>query len=236
MSDADDLEIKKRARRRLVGAIALALLAAVVLPLMMEQEPHQISQDIQVSIPERGDRGRARPIANERKAPAAEIVPAPEEQAPGATPARAAPAPAPAPAPAARPAPAPAPAAKPAPAPPPASAPASAPASSPPAAAAARPAPQAADEREAARARAALEGRVPPPRAESFVLQIAAFSDAAMANRVAADLKAKGFDAYTEKAGNFTRVRVGPVSGREAAERLAARLKAAGHNAVLRAR
>lgn len=223
MSDADDLEIKKRARRRLVGAIALALLAAVMLPLMMEQEPHQISQDIQVSIPERGDRERARPIASERaEAPAAEIAPAPEEQAPRAAPVPAPPAPA-APAPAA---PAPAPTPRAAAAPPAASA----------APAPARPAPQAADEREAARARAALEGRVPPPRAESFVVQIGAFGDAAVANRVAADLKAKGFGAYTEKAGNLTRVRVGPASGREAAEQLAARLKAAGHNAVLRAR
>ncbi|HHW63868.1 MAG TPA: SPOR domain-containing protein, partial [Rhodocyclaceae bacterium] len=34
MSDAENLEIKKRARRRLVGAVALALLAAVVLPMV----------------------------------------------------------------------------------------------------------------------------------------------------------------------------------------------------------
>ena len=32
MTEADSLEIKKRARRRLVGAIALALLAAIVTP------------------------------------------------------------------------------------------------------------------------------------------------------------------------------------------------------------
>lgn len=53
MSDAENLDIKKRARRRLVGAVALALLAAVVLPMIMEQEPHPAVQDIQITIPER---------------------------------------------------------------------------------------------------------------------------------------------------------------------------------------
>ncbi|WP_341648746.1 hypothetical protein [Thauera humireducens] len=51
MSDAENLEIKKRARRRLVGAVALALLAAVVLPMMMDQEPRPASGDIQITIP-----------------------------------------------------------------------------------------------------------------------------------------------------------------------------------------
>ena len=46
MSDAENLDIKKRARRRLVGAVALALLAAVVLPMIREQEPHPAVQDI----------------------------------------------------------------------------------------------------------------------------------------------------------------------------------------------
>ena len=45
------LELKKRARRRLVGATALALLAAIVLPMVMEHEPRPPAQDIQVRIP-----------------------------------------------------------------------------------------------------------------------------------------------------------------------------------------
>lgn len=45
------LEIKKRARRRLVGAIALVLLAVIVLPMVMDQEPKPITQDIQIHIP-----------------------------------------------------------------------------------------------------------------------------------------------------------------------------------------
>lgn len=52
MSENDaQLELKKRARRRLVGATALALLAAIVLPMVMDQAPRQPVQDIQIRIP-----------------------------------------------------------------------------------------------------------------------------------------------------------------------------------------
>ena len=49
-SDAQ-LQLKKRARRRLVGAIAFAGLAAVVLPMVMDEEPRQQVQDVQIRIP-----------------------------------------------------------------------------------------------------------------------------------------------------------------------------------------
>ncbi len=45
------LPLKKRARRRLVGAIALAVLAAVVLPMVMDQAPQAPVQDVQIRIP-----------------------------------------------------------------------------------------------------------------------------------------------------------------------------------------
>ena len=53
MSDSPDmhLQLKKRARRRLVGAIAIAGLAAVVLPMVMDEEPKQQIQDVQIRIP-----------------------------------------------------------------------------------------------------------------------------------------------------------------------------------------
>lgn len=44
---------KKRARRRLVGAIALGVLAAIVLPLLLDSEPRQTISDVQVEIPPR---------------------------------------------------------------------------------------------------------------------------------------------------------------------------------------
>ncbi len=53
------LELKKRARRRLVGAAALALLAALILPMVMDHEPRQPAQDVQITIPGREDQGLA---------------------------------------------------------------------------------------------------------------------------------------------------------------------------------
>ena len=53
MADSPDLhlQLKKRARRRLVGAVAVAGLAAVVLPMVMDEEPKQQIQDVQIRIP-----------------------------------------------------------------------------------------------------------------------------------------------------------------------------------------
>ncbi len=53
MTDVADahLQLKKRARRRLIGAVAFAGLAAVVLPMVMDQEPRQQIQDVQIRIP-----------------------------------------------------------------------------------------------------------------------------------------------------------------------------------------
>lgn len=229
MTDAENLDIKKRARRRLVGAVALALLAAVVLPMIMEQEPHPAVQDIQITIPERdgADGLRRTPPAGDASAPAA-AVPVPEDEALAASDKAAPvvePAAKPEPEVAAVPPPrAPAPPATPPRGEPPAPRPAPEP----------RPAAPTADEE--ARVRAILSGQVVPPRGESFVIQVGAFSDAAKAARVADDLKAKGFSAYTERAGSVTRVRVGPIAGRAAADSTASRLKAAGHQAVLQPR
>ncbi len=47
----DTLELKKRARRRLVGAVALALFAVIMLPMVMDREPKPATQDIQIRIP-----------------------------------------------------------------------------------------------------------------------------------------------------------------------------------------
>jgi DedD protein len=230
VSDAENLDIKKRARRRLVGAVALALLAAVVLPMIMEQEPHSAVQDIQITIPDRdgADGLRRTPAAGDASAPAA-AVPVPEDEALAASDK----APAPALEPAAKPGP------EVAALPPPRAPvpPATSPRSEPPAA---RPAPEprpaVPNAEEEARVRAILSGQVVPPRGESFVIQVGAFSDAAKAARLADELKAKGFSAYTERAGNVTRVRVGPIAGRAAADSAASRLKAAGHQAVLQPR
>lgn len=52
MEDNDPLlHLKKRARRRLVGAVALAGLAAVVLPIVMDHEPKPAAPDVEIRIP-----------------------------------------------------------------------------------------------------------------------------------------------------------------------------------------
>lgn len=46
-----DEQLKKRARRRLVGAVALVLFAAIVLPMVMDHQPRPTNPEIQVRIP-----------------------------------------------------------------------------------------------------------------------------------------------------------------------------------------
>jgi DedD protein len=50
-------ELKRKARRRLVGAIVLALVAAIVVPMLLENEPRPLGDDVVVQIPPR-DEGR----------------------------------------------------------------------------------------------------------------------------------------------------------------------------------
>src|SRR5688500_10612192 len=47
--DVDTL--KRRGRRRLVGAVALALLAVIVLPMVFDQEPQRTVPQVTVRIP-----------------------------------------------------------------------------------------------------------------------------------------------------------------------------------------
>ncbi len=53
MAESHDAQtqLKKKARRRLIGAVAFAGLAAVVLPMVMDEEPKQQMQDVQIRIP-----------------------------------------------------------------------------------------------------------------------------------------------------------------------------------------
>ncbi len=44
-------ELKRRARRRLVGAVVLALAAAVILPLLLESDPKPLGDDVSIQIP-----------------------------------------------------------------------------------------------------------------------------------------------------------------------------------------
>jgi len=50
-SDVNVDDLRRRARRRLVGAIVLALSAAVFVPMLLESEPRPLGEDVSVKIP-----------------------------------------------------------------------------------------------------------------------------------------------------------------------------------------
>jgi DedD protein len=86
-----------------------------------------------------------------------------------------------------------------------------------------------------ARALAILEGKSAKPAAaaesgQKFVLQVAALSDQNKVNELRERLKQAGISSYTQKApsGDVTRVRVGPFSNKEEAEKVRAKLQGMG--------
>jgi len=92
----ESTQLKKRARRRLIGAAALALLAAIILPMVMDHQPAPALKDIQVRIPS-PDEGVAQRVpgkprteiatspAPDNKATAQEAAPAVTKPAPPVT-------------------------------------------------------------------------------------------------------------------------------------------------------
>ena len=50
IEEIEELELKKRARRRLVGAIVLVLLVVTLVPLVLDNEPRQIGDDVEINI------------------------------------------------------------------------------------------------------------------------------------------------------------------------------------------
>mgnify|MGYP000320023004 FL=1 len=76
MADNDSqIDLKKRARRRLVGSAALALAAAIVLPMVMDHEPRPPSQDVQIRIPsQEGSNFTSRVINGKAPAPAQPVA------------------------------------------------------------------------------------------------------------------------------------------------------------------
>lgn len=58
----EELQLKKRARRRLVGAIVLVTAVAVILPMVLDSEPRPVSQNVDIQIPS-PDSGEFKPKA-----------------------------------------------------------------------------------------------------------------------------------------------------------------------------
>lgn len=205
MAESEEaLQLKRRARRRLVGAIALVTFVVIILPLILDKEPGPAGPPLDVQIPklESGAfSSRAVPPA-----PQVPATPAPEKkgEAPAAAaeplPARVEPSQVKPEAPPARVEPAVAQKAVKAPSPP-------------------------SDKTEREFAQAALAD-------PTWVVMLDAFSNAANVKQLQARLSAAGVKSYTEPVktsrGELTRVRAGPFASREAAEKARAKLDAMG--------
>lgn len=241
--DAPDgqTELKKRARRRLVGAAALALLAAIILPMVMDQEPRQPAQDIQIRIPSQdagGFTSRILPSAKPTSTPLPPSAPTAETKVESLAPAKAdnkaevkveA-----KPAESARPQPAvpvvatekTAAVAKSVDKPPEKAAPAAKPVEKPSDKTTEKAAAHKADE---ARAMAALGER---SSEGPWIVQLGAYKEVGNVKVLAAKLKEMGVATYTEKfespQGPRIRVRAGPFASHEAALRAQARIKKIG--------
>lgn len=53
----EEFKLKRQARRRLIGAIALTILVVVLLPMVLDSEPPVPSQDIDLQIPDKENVG-----------------------------------------------------------------------------------------------------------------------------------------------------------------------------------
>jgi DedD protein len=76
---------KKRARRRLIGAVALVLAMIIGLPMLLDSEPKSVSDDIAIQIPSK-DKPGALPVATPVAAPVAPSAAAASQSTPASVP------------------------------------------------------------------------------------------------------------------------------------------------------
>ncbi|QAU34728.1 SPOR domain-containing protein [Janthinobacterium sp. 17J80-10] len=246
---------KKRARRRLIGAVALVLAAVIGLPMVLDSEPRPVAQDIEITIPSKDPARQPRRLpAAAALDPAEQIIEPVDETVTGkvaavaavanqvsGTPASVAPASTPKPAEATPAADAKSTQAQVAPkveTKPAAKAEAQV-------AARAESKPLANEGKDAARARAILEGKqtaeADKPQSDKktgkFMLQVAALTSQEKITELRNKLKSAGIASQTQKVptagGERTRVRVGPFASKEEAEKMRARLVKLGLNGSL---
>ncbi len=201
MAENQDVNmLKRRGRRRLVGAIALVLAAVIVLPMVFDSEPKGSAPPVSVRIPGEDDTGFTpkvtpkSPALPELKA-VEKVVAKTVEKAPEALPEKAAPPPAEKPAPKieitvtkAKP-----------------------------------PAPPVAEQK---RAEAALTGAV---GGEQFIVPAGAYADPTGVVEKLKEAKVPYYtESLAIKGGTVTRVRAGPFASREAAEKAFEQLKGLG--------
>ena len=199
----EELQLKKRARRRLVGAVALVLVVVVFLPMFLDSEPKPLNQDIAIAIP---------PVPNPEPAEPAAPAREPGAHAPTALPGLPPPPQAEPSAPDVAP---PGSSAAPVPAIPPETA--------------TKAAPRAEPDKPAAKTQPREATAVGNHSGEGYVVQLGAFSNAANARTLQKKLQENKFKAYTEliksPGGDRTRVRVGPYPSKDAADKARAQLR-----------
>lgn len=199
----DELNLRRKARRRLVGAVALTLAVVVILPMVLDSEPKPGGQDIDLRIPAPDKVGEFVPgvAASEvagispfaasaveaasapLAAPAVKTETANQVAASGKQPV-----------------------------------------------AAPNPKKEAPDKVQPA-ANKTPESR--KASSEGFVVQVGAYSNADAAKHEVDKLKKWGFKAHTERAGDKVRVRVGPYAEREKAEKTRQQLEKRGLEPVV---
>ena len=241
----EELQLKKRARRRLIGAIALVAAVAAVLPMVLDSEPKPTSQEVSIQIPAPGVKGSVAtnapgmPATATKAPPAAKgeakVEPNTETKAPAAPAVTTAPAPVVAPV------------------APPVEKPVPKVVETAPAKAAEKPATAAAagtpdkalakaiermTERgaegapEKGPAKGADKAAAPKAVPGSFFIQVIALADADKAKQSQQKIAEAGVRAYTEVVttggGKVTRVRAGPFATREEAEKAQAKLQGMG--------
>jgi len=77
-------ELRRRARRRLIGAIVLALAAAVLVPMLLESDPKPLGEDVSVKIPPVDDGKFVNKLGEKMKPPASPPAKAPTLSGPTA--------------------------------------------------------------------------------------------------------------------------------------------------------
>lgn len=239
MEDNDaQAQLKKRARRRLVGAVTFASVVAVVLPMLMDHQPRQVVDEVEIRIPGQDDKpfapkfavtpvDKAAPQATEPPAdskpaeaapvearvPTARVVESPKEKSDEKAAEK-----------------------------------------EPEKSAKAAPKPEKPEEKivekpkaadasaEARRAAAILAGQsaapsTAPAKSGDFVILIGAFANESNVRNLRNKLSEKGVKTYTEAldspGGKKTRVRAGPFESREAAEKALEKMKQIGVSGVI---
>jgi DedD protein len=209
----EEIQLRKRARRRLVGAVALVLIMVVFLPMVLDSEPKPLDQDVAIRIPSRdadGFESKIVPVEKPAASPTATPEPAAVVAEPSAAPA----------------------VAEPAPVAPPAEKKPIEKEPEPKQVSKAAPTTSVKESASVAKAEPKVEAKADTKKAEPFVVQLGAFSNAANAKQLQAKLSSNGIKSYTETlktaSGTQIRVRAGPFPTREAAERAKDKLKSLG--------